>query len=150
MQDQQNPPKEETLEVDIEEVTTAAEVEVEEVTTSEKRFNQAGSNWTDTRTITVIMTEELDLPAIQEEITIKDLATIANKEEMKKTGTIVDRIEGSTATRRTEETEVEAETTEIEEIMEEITTMATTGQGLEGAARRLQASGSLLQVTPWP
>ena len=50
----------------------------------------------------------------------------------------------------TEETEVEAEKVEIEEIEAERTSMATVGQALDGAARRLQASGSLLQATPWP
>ena len=39
--------------------------------------------------------------------------------------------------------------TETEEIMKE-TIMAIIDQGPEGLARGLHASGSLLQVTPWP
>ena len=126
------------------------EKEEEEVATTEKRSNQDGKNWTDTRTIMVAMIEELGLPATQEETMIRDLATTANREEMRKIETATDMIEDSLATRRIEEIEVEVETTEIEETMEDKTSMATAGQGLDGAARRLQASGSLLQATPWP
>ena len=50
----------------------------------------------------------------------------------------------------TEEIEVEVEKAEIEETEAERTSMATAGQALDGTARRLQASGSLLQATPWP
>ena len=55
------------------------------------------------------MTEELNLLAIQEETTIRDQATIANKGE-KKTKTMVDKTEDSTTTRKTEKIEVQAKT----------------------------------------
>ena len=63
---------------------------------------------------------------------------------------ILDMIEDAMATMKTEEIEVEAEKAEIEETEVDRTSMATAGQDLDGAARRLQASESLREATPWP
>ena len=95
------------------------------------------------------MTEEIDQTETQEETMTIDRATIISKEEKKRIETTEDMTEDSMTTKKIEEIEVTVETTETEGTMEGTTT-ATTDQGLEGLARGLQASGSLLQATPWP
>ena len=100
------------------------------------------------------MTEEIDQIETQEETMTIDRTTIINRKEEKKKienmeDKIGDRTEDSMTTKKMEDIEVTVETIETEETMEETIT-ATTDQGPEGLARGLQASGSLLQATPWP
>ena len=116
----------------------------------EKRSYQGGRSKRETKIAMAAMVEELDLLVTLGETMTKGLATTTNKEEMKKTEITLDMTEDTIATRKTEETGVEAEIAEIEETEVGRTSMATAGQDLDGAARRLQASGSFLQATPWP